>query len=351
MSEYRLKIARLQFPTKQAIKIDFDVPDDLKAVFDYTPGQHVLVSFKLERDRYGRAYSICSAPGEPYLSICVKRQRGGIVSNYINNAMQVGDTVIVSEPMGDFFDPSQVARQSTVVLWAGGSGITPMRSIARYLLQNSPHTVVELMYFNQDERSTIFHEELRQWQQAYPGRFIVRFRFMEKTRPWYVALTEGWFRKRPEVDKRGQLTHYLAQLDIHTVGAVHYLCGPTGMMKHCKEHLLQTGVGEDDIYQESFGLPLFAEVGHTIATLTLRHQNSQTTHTVSGMTLLDALLAQKVAIPYACRTGSCGTCKARLLAGEVSMMKAFALNNADREKNMILCCQAFAKSETLSIEI
>lgn len=351
MSEHTLRIARLQLPTRQSIKIDFEIPHALKDAFRYTPGQHVLVSFRLERDLYQRTYSICSSPGEPYLSICVKRQPSGIVSNYINNAMQVGDAITISKPMGDFFDPAQVMGKTNVVLWAGGSGITPMRGIARHLLENNRQLVVQLMYFNQNEKNNIFYEELRQWQAEFPGRFIVHFQFMEETKPWYVTLTERWFNQRPEVDKGQQLTGYLQQLEIPTVGAVHYLCGPAGMMKLCKDRLLQGGAWAEDIHQESFGLPLFAEVSQTVSTLTLRHNNSQTTHTIKGMTILDALLAEKIAIPYACRAGSCGTCKARLLEGEVSMMKAFALNNADREKNVILCCQAFAKSESLSIEI
>lgn len=351
MNEHALRIARLQLPTKQSIRLDFNVPDALEDLFQYTPGQHVVVSFKLERDRYRRTYSICSSPGEPYLSICVKRQPGGIVSNYINNAIQVGDFVTISEPMGDFFDPVHLHGKTNVVLWAGGSGITPMRGIARYLLENSRQTVVQLMYVNQNEKNTIFYQELRQWQAEFPGRFIVHFQFMEETMSWHTKLSKLWSKRQPEVNKGQQLAGYLEKLDIPVVGAIHYLCGPTGMMKLCEGRLWQAGVLAEHIYQESFGLPLFAEVSQSVATLTLRHNNSHTTHTVRGMTILDALLAEKVDVPYACRIGSCGTCKAKLIEGEVTMMKAFALNNADRENNIILCCRAFAKSETVSIEI
>jgi ring-1,2-phenylacetyl-CoA epoxidase subunit PaaE len=347
---HELEIAEVKSNTKQAVLIEFTIPDHLKEKFQFQPGQHVILDFKLERNKYSRTYSICTAPLENKLCISVKRQNKGIISNYINDAFFRGFKVNVSEPFGNFYMDGQVAYSSMIVLWAGGSGITPMISIAKNILQSFQNKKVKLVYANNHENSIMFENEIEKLEKQYEHHFSVDHILSGNNTPdnFISKLFSIQSRKRKHNGLSGYITKDLIKsITNQFPNAVHYICGPEKMMELCESSLKLKD--SDPVYLERF-----------VGTSTLSNSNKNAILKVSlskkhheinlgENNLLDAMLGAKLNPPYACKTGTCGSCKVKLVSGEVIVARDFALNEADREAGKILCCQSWAKSAEIEI--
>ena len=144
------------------------------ATFNYLPGQYLTIKFVIDGKEVRRSYSLNSCPfrDEP-LQVTVKRVKGGLVSNWVNDRLKVGDQLEVMPPQGRFYANIQAEDYKTYFLFAAGSGITPMMSILTSVLQASPHSVVNLLYGNSNQSSIIFKEELESLQAQYPNRLTV----------------------------------------------------------------------------------------------------------------------------------------------------------------------------------
>jgi ring-1,2-phenylacetyl-CoA epoxidase subunit PaaE len=343
-----LKIKAVVPNTKKSVLVSFDVPHTLQSTYSFKPGQHVCLDFFLERNNYRRTYSIYSAPADNQLSICVKRQHLGIISNYINDAFFKGLPVNVSQPFGDFFNEAQLHNCKAIYLWAGGSGITPLLSIAKYVLLKHSNIHVNLVYANQDLQSIILLDEIEQLESAYVNQFKVMHVLSAANNE---NMTEKLFAKKRKVlnYKQGVITaDYIKQ--IVKVNGLHYLCGPQGMMALCKNTLQQLNINDHDIKVEHFAGSNTIAKANINATIVVNINGTKTQVPSTGKSLLDAMLANNIKPPYACQAGTCGTCKATLVNGEVVMSRDFALNEADRSSNKILCCQAWAKSDIVEIK-
>ncbi len=349
MDFFELPVLAVKSNTKNALTIDFDIPETLKNIFQFTAGQHIALDFKLERNNYRRSYSICASPTENRLTISVKRQHNGIVSNYINNAFHKGLDVRVSAPFGGFFDGKQVENTQNIMLWAGGSGITPLFSILKYLVTTDKNSVIHLIYANKNAKSVMFYDELTHLERAFPQRVKV-------THVLSDAQSEGnnlfkFLFKQPKIE--GASVGYVDADFIKTKAiskAVHYICGPEPIMQACEKGLREMGIDKENVHLEYFsnGMNTFKSVENARLQVHLNGQKHELD--LNKKNLLDALLDAKLNPPYACQSGTCGSCKAKLLSGEVTMARDFALNEADRAENRILCCQSWAKTENVVIQ-
>lgn len=349
MDFFELPISAVKLNTKNALTIDFDIPESLKNTFQFTAGQHITLDFKLERNNYRRTYSICSSPTENRLAISVKRQQNGIVSNYINNAFYEGLKVRVSAPFGRFFDEKQVENTQNIFFWAGGSGITPLFSILKYLIAKNDNTLIHLIYANKNAQSVMFREELTHLERAFPHRISVTH-LLSDAPSGRKNIFEMLFRP-PKIE------HYSAgHLNSDFIknkaipNAVHYICGPELMMKTCEMGLLDLDVAKENVHLEYFSNGMNAFKSPENARLKVDLGGKKQDIVLNNKNLLDALLEAKLSPPYACQSGTCGSCKAQLLRGEVTMARDFALNEADKAANRILCCQAWAKTENVEIQ-
>ena len=342
-----LRISNVVSQIKDAVEVTFEVPDTLKEDYRFEPGQHLSFDFNLERNKYRRTYSIYTAPYENRMAICVKRQHLGIISNYINDAFFKGLKVDVSLPFGTFYNDEQIKTRQTVFLWAGGSGVTPMLSIAKHLLANRTDVNIQFVYANKDQQSIIFEGDIKILESQFPQNLKVHHIL---SNPRETTFFEEIFDKKIE-----PITHTTGFVNdkfissIFRQNAIHYICGPKGMMDVVQKVLNDVGTDKDDIKVEHFAGTASVNDSNKNAKLTVVLNGKESELEVKSYNLLEAMLQQKMEPPYACKSGTCGTCKATLISGEVIMARDFALNEADKANNKILCCQAWAKSDSVKI--
>lgn len=351
MNFHELEIINIQPNTKNAVLVEFAVPSHLKKNFEYQSGQHIAFDFDLERNNYRRTYSLCTAPKENRLCISVKRQQKGIISNYINDGFFKGFKVQISEPFGNFYTDKQIENTTQIVLWAGGSGITVMLSIVKHILSAFPDKKVHLIYANNDPNSIMFEDEIEGLENRFSGNFSVTHILSNS------SVSEGFFSKlfflKPKKTWTG-LTGFITNAFVSNIydenpTAVHYICGPEKMMQICEANLLNKGA--KNVYLERF-VGAASVLNNTNKAAVLKVNLDKKTHEVNlaENSILEGMLAAKLKPPYACKMGTCGTCKATLISGEVVVARDFALNEADRAANKILCCQSWAKTAEIVIE-
>jgi ring-1,2-phenylacetyl-CoA epoxidase subunit PaaE len=347
---HELEVAAVKCNTKRAVLIELLIPRTLEKDFEFEPGQHVALDLQLERNNYRRMYSICTAPHQRSLCISVKRQPGGIVSNYINDGFFRGLPVRVSRPAGTFYSDQHISNVASVVLWAGGSGITPLLSIAQHVLANFPMKKVALIYSNRNSQSIMFKDEIEYLHDKYSETLSVVHLLTNEPGPGWISRALAIRDPRHlEIGLQGHVTQDLVEEVVAKFPkATHYLCGPEKLMEACTSYLAETDAAA--VHLERFSGPSSMREGRETALLKVKLRETEHEVALSSTTILQGMLAAKLTPPYACKMGTCGSCKATLLSGEVVVARDFALNQADRDQRKILCCQSWAKSPEVRIE-
>ncbi len=335
---HRLTVA-VEAETDDAVRISFDVPEDLQERFRHVPGQHLVLRAELDGEDVRRSYSIWSRPecGRP--SVAVKRIPGGRFSTWANTELRNGDTLEVMAPIGEFgYQPSSASRGSYVAL-AAGSGITPVLSIIAAVLEVETDSRVTLVYGNRASSTIMFLEELEGLKNRFPERFQVVHVLSRESHE--VPLFEG----RVDGDKLRQLAGTL--IDVPGVDAW-FLCGPLDMVEDLRSCLGGLGVPESKLHSELFfdqrierlDVPDDAGTGRLQMSFTLDGRSSVVAVDPDGPTLLDYARAVRPEVPFACKGGMCATCKAQVSHGTVRMAKNYALTEAEIQEGFVLTCQA-----------
>ncbi|WP_316815466.1 ferredoxin--NADP reductase [Pedobacter nyackensis] len=340
----------LTWETNDAVTIVFDTGG---SAFKYLPGQFINISVVINGEKLTRSYSMSSSPDiDPYPAITVKRIPEGLVSNYlVNHAEEIREWEIEG-PFGSFVPDESSYRTSHVVLLAGGSGISPLLSIAKSLLAKSPCIQLTLIYANRNWYDVIFGDTVEALTMQYGERLTIFHALSGKkgtSLPFAGTLIEGRLSKLV-VKKILKQTTMGMPLNAHF-----FVCGPNGLMKMYKEVLESLQVPESGVFMEQFtagdasdeqlNLP---EITHEV----LVHFYEQT-HLIeipAGTTLLSAALKEGIAFGHSCKTGSCGSCVAILTSGKVKMVKNYALTSKEVEQGMILLCQSYPLTEDVTIE-
>jgi ring-1,2-phenylacetyl-CoA epoxidase subunit PaaE len=281
--------------------------------------------------------------------VAVRAVPGGIFSSWLLDGLRVGDPVEVLPPTG-FFTPD-LATPGHHVLVAAGSGITPMMSIAGSVLAADDRSRVTLFYGNRRAQTVMFADELADLKDRYPARFqLVHVLSRE---PQEAQLLSG----RIEAARLAALIE--AFVDVSTVDHW-WLCGPLGMVDDARKVLTGLGVPDERVHRELF----YAEDEPVV---TLRHADavaagpaSRVTLTLDGRTsevpvpaggtILDAGQKLRPDLPFACRGGVCGTCRALVVQGEVRMRRNFALERAEVDAGYVLTCQSEPLTDTVAVD-
>lgn len=333
-----LRVKKVVRETADSVVLSLE--DVSGAAMPFESGQFLTLSLELNGERLFRSYSICSAPSSGEVAVGIKRVAGGRASNYFNDIAAVGLTIGARGPSGRFtLPPSRQPRR--VCLIAGGSGITPLLSHARHLLEHEPTCSVVMLYGNRSEPDVMFRGALEQLVQAYPQRFVLRH-----------VLSEP---KGELVATRGMLDAEtirveLAKLQLRTAPQDAFLvCGPEPMMDAAQVALSKLGIPREQVLEERFNnTPTAANEGALAEgplALTILVKGVATTVTINpGETVLDAALRGQVILDYSCATGACGTCMARLVEGDVQLDEPHCLSAAERKQGMILPCVSRASS-------
>ena len=340
-----LRVAAVDELTEDAVAITFAVPEELREAYRFRHGQHLSIR---GRDDVRRSFSISSPPSTGVLRIGVKRLPGGAFSDGVVGSLQVGDELEVMTPAGRFttdLDPTAARRYVAV---AAGSGITPILSIVAALLEGEPASEVTLVYANRTSRSVMFLDEVHDLKDRFPERF---------------QILHVLSREQHDVDLlSGRLDGERFQRIVEAFGLGDaddwFLCGPQQMVVELRELLLDRGATR--VHTELFHadpaprVPVEALAdgpdGAAEVSIRLDGRSSDFPLRPDGPPVLEAALAVRSDLPFACKGGVCGTCRARLVEGTVQMDANYALEPDEVESGYVLTCQSHPTSARVVLD-
>lgn len=341
-----LAVAAVDRLTDDAVAVTFDVPDDLQDAFAFAAGQALTLRREVDGVEHRRSYSIC-APAGARPRVGVREVPGGLFSRWLAHDVRPGDVVEVATPTGSF--RADAAAGGTHLCIAAGSGITPMLSIAATVLAN-PDADVTLVYGNRRTASVMFADELADLKDAHgPDLNLVHVLSRE---PRDVELFSG----RLDADRLRRLLPLVTSLD--DVDHV-WLCGPYGMVTDARTVLDELGVDRAKVHVELFFVdepppPVRHDdvvVEGAVAEVTIVLDGRTTTSPLpKASTVLDGASAVRPDLPFACKGGVCGTCRAAVTAGEVEMRRNYALDDAEVAAGFVLTCQSHPVSDAVTVD-
>jgi ferredoxin-NADP reductase/fatty acid desaturase len=297
-----LKVDEIEHLNSTAVTVRFKLPKGEQ--LQYKAGQYVIISKWLRGEQQTRCYSLCSSPNKAELKIAVRQQESGLMSSYINNELAIGKELIVQGPFGDFiYPPTHDGEIDQLVLVAAGSGITPVLSILETALEESLKKQVHLIYACRSINSIMFFEHIESLKKAYPDSFRITYAIDK------AELGVG------RLDR--ELLISLLPDTLESNKTEFYICGPQGMKELVTTALLNCNVQAMRINVEAFVAATIEPIGklHQIV-ISLADGQQHTLEVASNQTVLEVAKQKGVRLPHACGSGTCGTCKFKVLEGE-----------------------------------
>lgn len=343
---YKLYIKDIQKETEKAVTITFDVPQNLKDTFAFKAGQYITLKSTINGNEVRRDYSLCSSPKSGVLKIAVKEVKDGIFSSYANNQLQVNDVLEVAQPKGRFLFKPEVNASRTIAAFTAGSGITPILSIIKSVLEEEPKSKIVLVYGNKTTKDTMFLNQLLELQHQYSDRFSIRFVFSQ-------AKEEDAIFGRIE---KSTVNLIVKNEYKHVTIDGFYLCGPEGMIHMVKDILTEHNIDENTIFYELFKAAKPSENNVDAGTsgntkITILVDDEETTFEMSQkQSILEAALDKDIDAPYSCQGGICSSCIARITEGKAIMRQNNILTDSELEEGLILTCQAHPTTATISVD-
>lgn len=353
---HTLRVSDKRRETADAVSLSFEVPESLREQYRFSQGQFITLRNRFDGVDTRRSYSICvgvddyARLGE--LRVGIKRVGGGLFSNWVADALQVGDQIEVMTPDGRFHTPLNPAQRKRYVAFAGGSGITPVLSLIKTTLATETGSEFTLVYGNRSVASIMFIEELEDLKNRYLGR--LRLHHVLSDEPQEIALLNGLL-------DRARCEAFLNELIPVSEIDEAFICGPEPMMDAAEAALLGAGLPRARVHVERFGVPMPASSPKPVpgvagdaaqvseVELIVDGKARRLRVARDGTAILDSGLAAGIDLPYACKGGVCCTCRARVLEGTVRMDKNYTLEEWELEKGFVLTCQSHPTSERVVI--
>ena len=342
-----LTIKSIQPQTEQAICIAFDLASEVAATFKYQPGQHLTIRHMTDNGEIRRCYSICSDVQED-ISIAIKKIDQGQFSTWANEHLKVGHTLEVMPPQGAFFQKAAKTGGQNYLSFAAGSGITPILSIVKTVLNTQPDANFTLVYGNRSWKQTMFSEQIMDLKDRFKTRLQLVNIFSREMNDSEI------FNGRIDAKKLQQL--FDAQLISANVDHC-FACGPEDMMEAVETVLPNFGIDRNKIHTERFhtgtvNKPTAQQIekrseervniildGRELVVEVSKHDDS----------ILEAALRAGADLPYACKGGVCATCKCKVIEGKVEMAVNYSLEQEELDKGYVLSCQALPVSPNVRL--
>jgi len=362
---HSLKVSSIRYDTASAVELGFRIPDSKKADFLFDPGQYLTIALTIDDKKVRRAYSICSAVHEPSIRILIKRVNNGLVSNYLNDNILIGDTIEVLPPNGHFKLALGEKEKLRYYFFGAGSGITPLISMISSVLEKEQDIQCHLLYGSTDEDNIIFREKIDRLQLVYNRNFIFK---QILSRPKKVkssgllsfmrSTTVSWKGTIGRINK-ASIESFIKNDDSNSSKIEGYfICGPGAMIENTYEALLDLGIDKKLILREYFSTPLMKKEA-VLVDIKKEKITSQVKIILEGKeinievkedtNIVQALLDKDIEPPYSCLSGTCSTCVAKLEKGSVHMDVSIGLEDDEKEKGFILTCQSHPLTEELVV--
>lgn len=344
MSKFNpLKVKEIRRETPLAVSIVFDVPAHLKADYQFKAGQYINIKAQINGEEIRRSYSISSSPKSEELRVVVKAVEGGVFSKYATEQLQVGATLEVAPPEGKFILEDKDAK--VIVGIAAGSGITPIISLAKDVLESANDSTFILVYGNKTVEDTIYYNEIEALKNKYLGRFFIHYTFTKVN-------VEGALFGRIE---RSTMNFVLKNKHSEKSVDAYFLCGPEDMIKKVTAVLTENGAKEEQINYELFTTSAtngeIPVTGEGMVKVTILVDDVETTFNMPRTeNILNAALKHGVDAPYSCQGGICSSCMCRTVKGSAEMKTNHILMDDEIEEGLILACQAYVTSDEIYVD-
>ncbi len=360
---HALRVAAVRPLTDASVEVTFAIPEEIRDEFDYLAGQHVALRTMVDGHEVRRSYSLCRAEdsggggaGPRTISVAIKRDQGGRFSTWAQSELRPGDVLDVMSPQGSFTSTLAELEGAHVAGIAAGSGITPLMALAATVLARSETSRFTLVYTNRSTTDVMFLEELADLKDRYPSRLALHHVLSREQRA--APLLSG----RIDEDRLRRILDALVLPD--TVDEW-FLCGPFELVQLCRDTLADIGVDPAHVRYELFttgdGGRVEAPSGRAVQMradepvrrieVTLDGQSATVDSPLSAHeSILNAARRVRPDAPFACAGGVCGTCRARLVEGSVTMTENYALEPDELERGYILTCQSHPTTDRVVVD-
>jgi ring-1,2-phenylacetyl-CoA epoxidase subunit PaaE len=360
---HTLRVAAVRPLTDAAVEVTFTVPEESRGDFDYLAGQHVALRTMLDGHEVRRSYSLCRAvdaggggDGPLTISVAIKRDQGGRFSTWAQSELKPGDRIDVMSPQGTFTSSLADLDGAHVAGIAAGSGITPLMALAATVLARSETSRFTLVYTNRSTTDVMFLEDLADLKDRYPSRLALHHVLSREQRA--APLLSG------RIDEE-RLRRILDALVLPDTVDEWFLCGPFELVQLCRDTLADIGVAPEHVRYELFttgeggraeapsGRPIEVKADEPVHRIevTLDGQSATIESPVSAHeSILNAALRVRPDAPFACAGGVCGTCRALLREGSVTMTENYALEPEELERGYILTCQSHPTTDRVVVD-
>lgn len=348
---FELTVKEIIQETRDTITIVFDHPATGR--LSYKAGQFLTLIVPIGGKEVRRAYSLCSSPvQDDFPAVTVKRVENGLMSNWLADNLRPGDKLKVMEAMGQFTLDYKNDNRRHIIMFAGGSGITPMLSLIKSLLSQEPESIVSLIYCNRDIESVIFQAALDRWEKHYQGRLHVIHILDTAPMNWqgYSGLLN------PEMLKK--LFERIPDWGLQATTFL--MCGPEGMMKNVEDLLERHNIPKENVRKESFvqgtiEKPAKKEEGEEELVereVTIRYDGEEYKVRVPPhKAILETALDAGIDLPYSCQSGLCTACRGKALSGKVKLDEEDGLSASERAEGYVLTCVGHPLTDDVVIEI
>ncbi len=353
---HQLQVKDIRRETEDAVSVAFEIPDSLKDQYEFIQGQYLTLKTEIKGEEVRRNYSVCVSPLDKELRVAIKQVPFGKFSTFANQELKVGDILDVMTPMGRFYSEVIPENEKQYVGFAGGSGITPVISILKTVLQTEAKSTFTLFYGNRGFDSIIFREDIEALKNEFMDRLTVHHVFSDE------RLESPLFNGYISVEK----TLKFAKLLFNPNNIDEYfICGPEPMMLAIREALESLDIEKSKIHIELFTSPDKKPTNTSTAQKSKPEFDSSKACKVTirldgdyiefpleygGDSILDTALKEGADLPYACKGGVCSTCRAKLVEGEVEMDVNYALEQEEVEAGFILTCQSHPRTEKIVVD-